>query len=117
TQKSSAKAIYSGLGIPPGIEHYLQSAEDQAGRVYIWGSATRHDHGALLKLHQTHQDIVDHLLPGAGASSRVPGLLSALASLTANAPEISLIFPCSHFVRCYGLNRFLVLLLATYLDR
>ena len=117
TGRSSAKAIYASLGIPPDVEHLLQSAEDQATRLYIWGADGRHDHAPLLSLHQTHQRVVDRLLPSS-ASSPVPNLCTTLANLTANAPSaVKLMYPCTHFSRCYGLNRFLVLLLATYLER
>src|SRR5262249_16783411 len=47
TGLSSAKEIYLRLGIPLSIEQALQSAEDQASRVYIWGRHARHDHAAL----------------------------------------------------------------------
>jgi hypothetical protein len=110
TGLKSAKEIYLRLGIPPSIEHVLQSAEDQAGRVYIWGRHARHDHAALSQLHQLHESLAVHLL------AKFPSLSQRLQTLTANMPAwVRLMYPCTHFSRCYGLNRFLVLLLATYL--
>jgi hypothetical protein len=76
---------------------------------------TRHDHSALERLHQTHQDVVDRLLPSPPAVTR---LATALAKAVSNAPDtVTLMYPCTHFSRCYGLNRFLVLLIAAYLRR
>jgi hypothetical protein len=118
TRQSAAGAIYSGLGIPRGIEQFLQSAEDQASRVYVWGTGASHDHGALAQLHRSHAGIVDKLLSGPGLTHPVQGLPSVLEKMTANMPTVvTLMHPCGHFSRCYGLNRFLVLLLATYLSR
>ena len=120
TQLRAAREIYSSLqsSIPRGMEHQLQSAEDQAGRAYVWGTGAPHDHGALELLHNLHAAIVNRLLPGPGVNQPVPGLPGILATMTAKMPdEITLMYPCSHFSRCYGLNRFLVLLLAAYLWR
>jgi hypothetical protein len=110
TGLSSAKEIYLRLGIPLSIEQALQSAEDQASRVYIWGRHARHDHTALSRLHQFHESLAAHLL------ARFPYLSQRLQTLTDRMPaRVRLMYPCKHFSRCYGLNRFLVLLLATYL--
>ncbi len=112
TGLKAAEEIYTRLGIPLAIEHLLQSAEDQAGRVYIWGGDARHDHDALLRLHQIHETVVNKLL------ARLPSLSKKLREITAAKPStVKLVYPCAHFSRCYGLNRFLVLLLATYLKR
>ncbi|HEY2293631.1 MAG TPA: hypothetical protein VGM86_23240 [Thermoanaerobaculia bacterium] len=112
TGLSSAKEIYLHLGIPLSIEQALQSAEDHASRVYIWGRHAHHDHGALSRLHQVHESLAAHLL------ARFPALSQRLQALTANMPgTVRLMYPCAHFSRCYGLNRFLVLLLATYLQK
>jgi hypothetical protein len=112
TGLSSAKEIYLRLGIPLSIEQALQSAEDQASRVYIWGRHAHHDHSALSRLHQFHESLATHLL------AKFPSLLKTLQTLTAGMPgTVQLMYPCTHFSRCYGLNRFLVLLLATYLQK
>jgi hypothetical protein len=118
TRQAAAGAIYRSLGIPRGIEQFLQSAEDQASRVYVWGTGSPHDHGALAQLHRLHVGIVDKLLPGPGLTHPVQDLSSVLEKMTASMPAaVTLMHPCSHFSRCYGLNRFMVLLLATYLSR
>jgi hypothetical protein len=124
TKQPVAKAIYSSLRqllgplIPREMEHLLQSAEDQASRVYVWGTGGLHDHGALAQLHKLHVGIVDKLLPGPGLTHPVQDLSNVLESMTAKMPAtVTLMYPCSHFSRCYGLNRFIVLLLATYLSR
>ena len=117
TTCASAQAIYSRLRLPTYVESELQSAEDDANRAYIWGEKRLHDHDIHHRLHQTHQRLVDSLLP-LGAQSSVPELLSGLAAILRDPlPEVELVFPCDHFSQCYGLNRFLVLLIATFLQR
>lgn len=118
TGMRAAGEIYSRCHIPLGHEQTLASAEDQANRVFTWGTGGRHDHGALEELHDVHADIVNKLLPGPGAHPPIQALLAELAEITRSTPtKVTMLHPCTHFSRCYGLNRFLVLLLATYLAR
>jgi hypothetical protein len=118
TRQSAAADIYSSLAIPPAMERSLQSAEDQATRLYTWGAGPRHDHEPLRVLHESHAKLVEKLLPGPGSYPPDADLLDALKKLTSRTPDtVTLMYPCNHFSRCYGLNRFLVLLLATYLSR
>ena len=115
----SAKEICLALSTSAknAIEATLQSAEDQAQRAYIWGYYPLHDHEVHGALHEAHRDAVDELWNNSsfrGAlSKQLDGLIRP--SILNNDLRVTLVHPCSHFSNCYGLNRFLVLLLAKYL--
>lgn len=123
--KNSAKEIFDAIILPPGererIEHELQSAEDVAQRAYLWGptrwpgAAEFNDHAALQTVHDRHKQCAEHLLPAGAASGH--GVFDSLKRIVRDPlPDIHLIFGCDHFGNAYGLNRFLTLLLARYLE-
>jgi hypothetical protein len=88
----------------------LQSAEDQAQRASVW-CGPAHDHAVYSRLHQVYQIAVDHLFLNFRHE-----LFAALDKLALRAKdlEVNLAHGCDHFTRCYGLNRFLVLLFLRY---
>jgi hypothetical protein len=125
----SARAVYLGL-FGPGrslaasrtqLERQVLAAEDVAGRAYSWGPGVRggalqrNDHAVLDTLHTTHDQVVQGLLfgPGGGLTAASAAALSALVKAP---PQIRLIHSCTHFGNSYALNRFLVLLIARYLE-
>ena len=125
TTAPSARHIYDALSLSPNVlnalESAIQSAEDQAQRAYLWGtpgSATvpARDHTIHERLHQAFVGQVDVL-----ANDPVvwPGVVAALNKVVrpAGGATVSLVYPCTHFDRCYALNRFLVLLLARYFEK
>jgi len=121
TRGLSAKGIYRQLydpaasGIIPEwaeLEQAIQSAEDQAWRAFSWGDKP-YDHAVHSWLHGIHLAAIAKLL----ASSAGPNVRATLGSLLPTPGlNIRLVHPCSHFSQCYGLNRFLVLLIARYLQ-
>jgi hypothetical protein len=86
----------------------IQSAEDQSQRASIWCERV-HEHAVFARLHQIHLQQVQQILPD-------PAVTQALQTVLEHAKglEVDLAYPCSHFSRCYGLNRFLTLLLLEY---
>lgn len=115
----SAREVYDAISLPAPrraeLEHRLQSAEDQAQRSYIWskppeGSVAR-DHHIHHQLHQAYLDEVDELEKNHWTA--LEPALNAVAR-PAGSGRVSMVFRCSHFDRCYGLNRFVALLLARF---
>jgi hypothetical protein len=100
----------------PLIEEQIFKLEDYALRSLVWGDIGVLDHPIHRDLQLAHQRIVDNLLEVSKFSSKVK---KALRSLTEplNDRVIKLVFPCDHFSSCYSLNRFLVLLISTYLQK
>ena len=96
------------------VENRLQSAEDQAQRAFLWGATRGHDHAVNSDLHQTYQDIVNSLRADPKVWKDIEDRLKG--TVNPSVPDITLAYPCTHFSRCYGLNRFLVLLLKEYLE-
>lgn len=108
-----AREFYDSLKIPSGVEHELQSIQDHAQRAYAWGAYARHDHQPLSQLHQAYLDRVDRLL----RSSSGPAIKRKISRrLRIPFPKVRLVYDCNHFNNCYGLNRFLVLLVARFLE-
>jgi len=126
TQNKSARDIYNavwrGLTTSPSVkkalkdtrievEDHLQSAEDQAQRTYLWGHTPEVDHYGLQAVHDAHLDAINTIRTEPAIWSAVCEVLQAV---TASAPAVTLAHRCTHFSGCYGLNRFLVLLLHAY---
>jgi len=90
----------------------IYSAEDQAQRAGIW-CERQHEHAVFARLHWSHQLQVRRMFTDPSISGP---LQSALHHVLAHAKgmEIVLAHPCDHFSRCYGLNRFLCLLILEY---
>jgi len=124
TTASSARQIYDALPLMPNLraalESAIQSAEDQAQRAYLWGSpgsatVPAHDHTIHERLHRAFVDQIDIL---ANYPRVWPMIVAALNKIVraSDSAKLCLVYPCSHFDRCYALNRFLVLLLARYYE-
>ncbi len=119
TRVRSAKDLYDQLIGPMQIDSTrmiarLQAAEDQAQRAYSWGEHRGHDHIVFAVLHRVYEDIISELAQNTAAWIAMGENVDALIS---SMPRITLAYPCFHFGKCYGLNRFLVLLLTRYLAR
>lgn len=116
TKERSVSDIYRSLDLPPEeacrIEHRILSAEDQANRAHIW-STTEHDHPYNELVQQKHQGVVDELAAGP-LWGDISGRLRVILSRAQFKFNVELAHSCTHFSKCYGLNRFLVLLLLKY---
>lgn len=93
----------------------IQTAEDQAQRAYAWGARPDHDHAVHLRLQAVHQDVVTELVDSPAWTTVSTVLARRTRSRRLGA--IRLAHSCSHFSNCYGLNRFLVLLVAAYIRK
>lgn len=116
TKCSSAKEAYQDCNIPPHLESKLQSIEERAHRWMMWQDqeqhkGKKHEHLVHSALQKAHEAIVDEAL-------EISEVIQGLKRLLHNAPDnVRLVYPCNHFTNEYGLNRFLVLLLAKYLEQ
>ncbi len=113
TVNKSAEEILRACSLRDEVAKTLQSAEDLAQRAYHWSETKVHDHRVLDQLHKVHQDLVEKLVP----SKRPRALTRRLDKLVRNpAPKITIVSSCTHFSNCFGLNRFLVLLITRFLE-
>lgn len=115
TGYQSAKDLYDHCNIPEEVRKEIQeeiySAEDQARRAGSWSAHTRHDHDVQVQLQAAHVTAVTKAL-------NQPDVEKALAKLLkGGASEVKLVYRCEHFTNYYGLNRFLVLLVAHYIAK
>ena len=114
TNKKSAEEILRACLLEDSVTATLQSAEDLAQRAFHWGVSKTHDHEVVDRVHQVHSGVVEGLiLPG------IPGdpIIKALDLMVRkNLPQITLVCSCTHFSNAYGLNRFLTLLIARYME-
>lgn len=109
--KFYARELYQHLKIAPETEHEIQSLQDHANRSYAWGTGRIHDHKTLSQLHKSHCRLVEDLL------RRDPAIRDRVAlCLRDPLPEVRLVFECDHFSNCYGLNRFLTLIVSRVLE-
>ncbi len=104
-QRARRKAILST------IRGRISGAENRALRSYLWGSDSVHDHDVHRLLHLAHLDAVGFAL------GRVEVVAALKAILPSPAPYVLLVHPCIHFTQSYSFNRFLVLLIDTYLSQ
>jgi len=121
TSKESAKAIFSALPrkVQAAARRLIASNEDYYQRSHVWsGNYNRNYRGddCLIQssLHRHYLYTVDTLL------SEYKGKLRRTIDLMLRGfpgLHIELAFEGDHFAHCYPLNHFLVLLLATYLER
>jgi len=107
-----AREIYDHVALPPDLLLVLQSAQERGMRLFNWGCTPIHDHVGLERVHREVQAITAETLHkgGSGLRQQLDGLLHH------PVPSIRLLYECTHFSACYALNRFLVLLLARYLE-
>lgn len=117
TKMSTAKDIYNSL--PPAaqraIDKSIASIEDQAQRAYLWTGKWEHDHEAYELLHRLHQRAIGNIINTPSIWGSVHAGLDPIIDASPDAVNVELIHPCNHFSKCYGLNHFLVLLIAAYL--
>lgn len=107
--------IYEGLPIDERTrtetERRLHSAEDQAQRAHIWATEN-HDHEIYERLDKQYQTQVQRLR---FEKSLWSDIVEYLDKIVRRSQRTEMVFHCTHFSRCYGLNRFVSLLLAAYL--
>jgi hypothetical protein len=89
----------------------LASAQDFAQRAFLWGAGPAHDHGELQRLHDVHQEAVDELLKDVAVTRALNRILRD------PLPNIYVVVECTHFSACYGINRFLALLVGRYIEQ
>ncbi len=127
TNRSSAKEIYQNCGLSAvqreNVERVLQSAEDLAQRAIHWGPhrrggvARNNDHLTLRTLHEAHRALVWGILGPPGITPPNKDVKAALDTMIRTPlPQIHLVHSCDHFSNSYGLNHFLVLLIAHFLS-
>ena len=117
TGKPSATAILQSFPVPvqDAVTNAIHSAEDQAQRAAIW-CERQHEHAVFARLHWSHSLEVRKLFNNPLTRTAVEITLDKLLQ-HANGFQIVLAYPCDHFSRCYGLNRFLCLLILEYAAR
>jgi len=114
TNNKSAEEILRSFSVPDTDVRTLQSAEDLTQRAYHWGATKAHDHEVVDPLHQVHRGLVESLVPRGKPRDPFIKILDGLVRTP--VPKITLICSCTHFSNAYGLNRFLTLLIARYLE-
>jgi hypothetical protein len=100
----------------------VRTAEDQCQRGYLW-NASVYDCRSTYLLHKKYHDIPSRLLekkmdllrPVLGKVLR--GVRKGRLGKVHTDFDFEMIHPCGHFTNCYGLNRFLVLLVSGFLER
>jgi hypothetical protein len=96
------------------IEAVVQSAEDRARRCLIWASTREQEDCIYQELEDTHKYLISDLLDN---DSNIYDNLGDLLEVWLNEnAKISLVFRRNYFNNYYSLNRFLVLLIAQYLQ-
>jgi hypothetical protein len=110
TQKAAASHFYNTLAIPPSLEQELHCVEDLNHRAQLWATPDRlqQPHVVQQQVHDRHLQVVEQAL-------KVPSVTRGLRQHFASAPQnVKLVYRCKHFTAYYGLNRFVVLLLAEW---
>lgn len=118
TNQESPGGIYKAIkkklpkNVIVWIERRIHNAEDQARRSFHWGSGAHHDHDTFKLLHLQHQRVIDLLLKK--FETELDQALSGIVKDVGQEINIKLLHRCDHFTNCYALNRFLVLLISSY---
>ncbi len=116
TRKKSAIDVWrdiqaGGWSMPHEVRHVLFAAEDQAQRALLWCRPSSADeHNTLQQLYDTYVQIVHDLTTLHPARALL--INEVVKTLAANPHPVLHVHSCTHFARCYGLNHFLLLLLA-----
>ncbi|MBL8265421.1 hypothetical protein, partial [Steroidobacter sp.] len=110
TGKNSAREVFDACGIPTSICLALKDMERRTACSYHWGEHAGHDHALHMELEQAHEAQVAVALSD-------PNVRSKLGTLLAGIPDIKLVHTCEHLTPFYSLNRFLVLLIARFVER
>jgi hypothetical protein len=117
TRFDAAEMLYRRCNIPREISDRIQSAEDRAHRGRVWVDEDRAHRTALERpflweLQQEHEAAVEDAVG-------VKDVSDSLGQMFASnpPPKTILVYREPYFTNYYGLNRFLVLLVARYLER
>lgn len=114
TKKNAARDIVNGLPIDDVVLRELHSAEERAHKHWIWAGANgRHDHALYESLDQVHTDAVAKIW-GTPVKNHLDGLLGRARHENGELEDVVLVHRCTHLTCFYGLNRFVVYLLAKY---
>jgi hypothetical protein len=109
----SARSIYDFCSIPLQIEHEIQSHQDYAQRLLVWGGSKQFEHAVQQELQNVHHQLSLLALNG-------PGVRAALHQIVWPKPEmpyVRLAHSCTHFTNYYPLNRFVTLLLTNFFEQ
>jgi len=110
TGRNSAREVFDACAIPQTIAAALKDIERRTACSYHWGEHAGHDHALHMELEREHGAQVAVALSD-------PGVRSNLRVLLAGMPDLKLVHTCEHLTPFYALNRFLVLLIARYVER
>ena len=124
TRRNSALEIYDKLfysissdtkreRTQKSIEAKIQSAEDRANRCLIWASGREQEDSIYQELEVQHRQTINKLLDN---NSICKNLRILLKKWIDEKAKIGLVFRRNYFNNYYSLNRFLVLLIAQYLQ-
>jgi hypothetical protein len=118
TRMRSPADIYKSLPLENRdvFEKEIFSAEDQANRAYIWNEEKIHDHYVHQNTQDVHQGIVDGIFDDKSQWWKISEILGRMLVRPADKVRVKLAYQCNHFTKCYGLNRFLTLLIAKYME-
>jgi len=94
----------------------LCGSDEQCSRALFWSTETLADHDILLRAHKAHWEIINNWITR--WSEQWDKTVDRLYKRTVRRhPErIHLVHSCNHFSACYPLNRFVTLVLATYIE-
>jgi len=111
----AAGDLFRELDLPTTLADQLLSFEERAQRAFQWGDRgmTRwhgYDHAVLQTIHDEHRRLAQLYVP------QCAGKMGTILRETL-PEELHLVHDCTHFPNVYPLNRFLVLLIAEYLNR
>jgi thioredoxin reductase len=100
--------------IRKSVETKIQSAEDRARRCLIWASGREEEDSIYQELEDWHRKTINEELLNNNSIRENLGIL--LGKWIDEKAKISLVFRRNYFTNYYSLNRFLVLLIAQYLQ-
>ena len=92
------------------LEGRVAGAENRGSRSYLWGTNPFHDHDVHRLLHLAHSDAVSWALTKGPIRAALKSVLPKIP------PDVQLVYSCTHFTQSYPFNRFLVLLIDTFLS-
>lgn len=108
-----ARRLYQECDFPASIAERLAFIEDNSIRTNSWGRSNDDDHGPLLAVHRAYENVIEEIF---GSTSTVGPFRQRLRdALRSKLPKIKWVYQCNHFANCYGLNRFLTLLIVRFL--
>lgn len=120
TNVKAAGEIFEAL--PDAIQSRLAAAtaeaDEQFRRGFLWDMTRYNCRGAHI-LHEAYTQAVKEVFTQSSPAD-LDALDQRLTGMLRAVPEklhVRLVHPCSHFSNCYPLNRILVLLLATFVNR